>query len=143
MVVADALAIDFVMTRVQPRPPGGVLLGSKLLATGLLILLILVLALVLLLGVFLREVRSWPELVRDIVPLLLVRLRCCITHPRLMGAAMILAATRGQVSPGQGRSLAVGRKRAMASIVLSVMPSPSCAHSAAIFESWPRRRQVW
>ena len=64
MVVADALAIDFVMTRVQPRPPGGVLLGSKLLATGLLILIV---GLLLLLGVFLREVRSWPELVRDIV----------------------------------------------------------------------------
>ena len=46
------------MTGVQPRLPGGVLLGSKLLATGLLIL---ILDLLLLLGVFLREVRSWPE----------------------------------------------------------------------------------
>ena len=63
-LAADALAINFLVTGVQPRLPGGVLLGSKLLATGLLILIV---GLLLLLGVFLREVRSWPELVRDIV----------------------------------------------------------------------------
>ena len=66
-----------------------------------------------------------PRLLRDAQHLRRCRRAGAAPPPLPMGAAMTLAAKRGQASWRQSRSLAVGRNRAIWSSASSVMPSPS------------------